>query len=103
MTQRTHQTAWQACSGFQRDLLIAIASQTDPNGLEIKANLEDTHPDSGCAPRLYTNLDELADRGLVAKESAQPSSTYRLTEQGEAVLREAAERLTAVVEPEGQG
>lgn len=98
----THHTTWHALSGFQRDILVAIAAQTAPNGQAIKRHVETAHPEDSTDPRLYDNLDALADQGLVDKTAAQPSNTYRLTDAGQQALHNAADRLTAVVDAEAQ-
>ena len=54
-------------TGFQRDLLYAIAGQEELHGFAIKTELEDYYETETHHGRLYPNLDDLVDKGLVEK------------------------------------
>lgn len=74
-------------TGFQRDLLVVIAGLEDPNGLDVKADLEDYYESTINHGRLYPNLDTLVDRGLVEKGTLdERTNVYRLTDAGHAAL-----------------
>lgn len=69
--------------GFQRDLLFVVGGLEEPNGREVLEEMEDSLTGEVQAARLYTNLDELAERGLVEKSSKDGrTNLYRLTEEG---------------------
>jgi PadR family transcriptional regulator PadR len=71
-------------TGFQRDLLYAIAGLDEPHGLAIKEELEDYYEKEIHHGRLYPNLDTLVDKGLVEKgELDRRTNYYTLTGRGE--------------------
>lgn len=71
-------------SAFQRDLLFTIASLDEPNGLEIKNELDEYYDDDINHGRLYPNLDELVDKGLVEKGTIDDrTNSYSVTRRGE--------------------
>jgi len=73
-------------TGFQRDLLYVIAGSDQPSGQTVKQKL-DTHINNVNHGRLYPNLDELVDHGLVEKGSQdQRTNYYQLTPSGEQLL-----------------
>ncbi|MDF9748273.1 PadR family transcriptional regulator [Natrinema salsiterrestre] len=70
-------------TGFQRDLLYTIAGQDNPHGLAIKEELEDYYEKEIHHGRLYPNLDEVVDKGLVEKgELDQRTNFYKITARG---------------------
>ena len=71
-------------TGFQRDLLTAIARHDDaPHGLAIKEMLEDRYEGEVHHGRLYPNLDALVTKGLVEKsERDRRTNEYTLTSRG---------------------
>ena len=70
-------------TGFQRDILYAIAGKTEPHGLAIQAELEDYYEKNIQHGLLYPNLDTLAERGLIEKGEHDPRTNYySLTQQG---------------------
>ncbi|WP_408960365.1 PadR family transcriptional regulator [Natrinema sp. 74] len=70
-------------TGFQRDLLYTIAGQDDPHGLAIKEELEDYYEKEIHHGRLYPNLDEVVDKGLVEKgELDRRTNYYTITARG---------------------
>lgn len=70
-------------TGFQRDCLYVIAGLDDPHGLAIKEELEDYYGSEVHHGRLYPNLDELVDAGLVEKgQKDRRTNVYGLTESG---------------------
>ncbi|WP_226008225.1 PadR family transcriptional regulator [Natrinema salinisoli] len=70
-------------TGFQRDLLYTIAGQDEPHGLAIKDELEDYYEKEIHHGRLYPNLDEVVDKGLVEKgERDQRTNYYTVTARG---------------------
>jgi DNA-binding PadR family transcriptional regulator len=76
-------------TGFQRDLLTVIAGLENPNGLEIKSEMEHYYESTINHGRLYPNLDTLVDRGLVEKtKQDERTNAYRLTDSGADLLAE---------------
>jgi PadR family transcriptional regulator PadR len=70
-------------TGFQRDQLYLICGLDDPHGLAIKENLEEYFEKEVHHGRLYPNLDELVEKGLVEKgEKDQRTNIYTLTRRG---------------------
>lgn len=67
-------------TGFQRDLLYVVTGRDHPNGLTIKARLEEYYENEIPHSRLYPNLDTLVIKGLVEKGEADQLTNYsRLT------------------------
>ena len=70
-------------TGFQRDLLYAIAGLDDPHGLGIKNELEEYYEKGVHHGRLYPNLDTLVEKGLVEKgELDRRTNFYTVTRRG---------------------
>lgn len=70
-------------TGFKRDLLTVIGGLEDPNGLEVKAALEDYYEGEINHGRLYPNLDDLVAEGYVKKSKRdERTNEYSLTESG---------------------
>jgi DNA-binding PadR family transcriptional regulator len=78
-------------TGFQRDLLYAISSQTKPSGQEIKEILEQDVEEVRHG-RLYPNLDTLVENDYVEKgQLDRRTNYYEITEKGRQLLRERRE------------
>lgn len=91
---RVDETVWGDLTGFKRDLLRVLAGLDAPNGLELEAELKVHYPNLTHA-RVYQNLDQLADDGLITKRSVDNrQNAYSLTDDGETQLEAAADRLT---------
>ena len=76
-------------TGFQRDILYVIAGLDEPNGLEIKAELEEYYQKEIHHGRLYPNLDTLVEEELIEKgEVDRRTNFYTLTDSGRAVLED---------------
>lgn len=74
-------------TGFQRDLLYCIAGTDDPSGQEVRSELEQTSSIEVNHGRLYPNLDDLVDQGLVKKQSKNNrTNLYRLTDQARELI-----------------
>ena len=70
-------------TGFQRDLLTVIAGLENPNGLEIKSEMEHYYESTINHGRLYPNLDNLVEKGLIDKEEIDGrTNAYRVTRRG---------------------
>ncbi|MBX0325666.1 PadR family transcriptional regulator [Halomicroarcula sp. F13] len=91
-------TSYHDLTGFQRDLLEAIAAVDDePYGLALKDYLDDRYADPINHSRLYQNLSQLAELGLLSPEQLdERTNAYRLTDAGRTVLYRHARDLQAV-------
>jgi len=75
-------------TGFQRDLLVVAAGLDEPNGLDIKDDLEGYYTGDINHGRLYPNLDTLVEKGLLEKAKAdERTNRYLLTDRGRRELR----------------
>ncbi|WP_424003100.1 PadR family transcriptional regulator [Haloarcula salina] len=74
-------------TAFQQNILVILAEEPR-YGLAIKRELETYYDDEVNHGRLYPNLDDLVEMGLVEKsELDKRTNQYSLTEEGkEAVL-----------------
>jgi len=70
-------------TGFQRDILYVITGLEEPHGLAVKDELEDYYEQEINHGRLYPNLDDLADKGLIEKgQLDKRTNSYTLTRRG---------------------
>jgi DNA-binding PadR family transcriptional regulator len=78
---------------FQHDLLYVIGSEGPSKGTAIKAVLEERYTTQAVHHgRLYPNLNQLADMGLVDKsERDKRTNEYALTGAGRELLRRDAQ------------
>lgn len=78
-------------TAFQQNIL-AILAEEPMYGLAIKRELETYYDDEVNHGRLYPNLDELVELGLVEKsELDKRTNQYELTTDGEAAIFEQLE------------
>jgi len=99
--QRQARRTWVTLRSFKRDLLVTIAALEAtgdaPYGLQIKEVLSAASGEDINHGRLYPNLDELVDAGLLSKGSKDKrTNTYELTGAGDRVLEAGAARLAEV-------
>jgi len=75
-------TTYYELTGFQRDLLEAIAAVDDePYGLALKDYLDERYADPINHSRLYQNLDRLAELELITRDELDArTNVYTLTE-----------------------
>lgn len=67
-------------TGFQRDVLDAIAGLDEPHGTALKDELEEYYGKEIHYGRLYPNLDRLVDKGLVNKgKKDERTNVYNIT------------------------
>mgnify|MGYP002338723702 CR=1 FL=1 len=79
-------------TGFQRDLLTVIAGLEELHGLRIKEEIQNYYETEIQHGRLYPNLDDLAEKGLIEKgEIDKRTNSYTLTQQGRQALENRAE------------
>ncbi|MFC4451997.1 PadR family transcriptional regulator [Halorussus aquaticus] len=71
-------------TGFQRDILYVIAGLEEPHGLAVKAELDDYYEQEINHGRLYPNLDDIVDKGLLKKgELDKRTNVYTVTQRGQ--------------------
>lgn len=74
-------------SAFQRDLLWALSHEDGRKGLALKTEIADYGGKDINHSRLYQNLNELVEHGLVAKRARdRRTNEYRLTESARRAL-----------------
>jgi len=74
--------------GFQRDLLFVINGLDDPNGQEVLGEMNRAVADEIQHGRLYSNLDDLVEMGLVEKAAKNGrTNRYTLTPAGREILK----------------
>lgn len=90
-------------TGFQRDLLAAIPESPahhhgdHPHGLAVKQTVTAWYGEEINHGRLYPNLDELVENGLVdVVEVNRRTNGYRLTDGGREALSVLGERCEVV-------
>ncbi|MEZ3116614.1 PadR family transcriptional regulator [Halobaculum sp. MBLA0147] len=85
------ETVLPGLSAFQQNVLAVLADEA-MYGLAIKRELETYYDDEVNHGRLYPNLDELVELGLVEKSQLdRRTNRYALTDRGRrTVLRKAA-------------
>jgi len=85
--------AWTDLTGFKRDLLEAIRRLDNDGettyGLAIKREVERVYGEDIHHGRLYPNLDDLVDAGLIEKgQLDRRTNEYQLTSEAEAMLEQ---------------
>ncbi|GGL32587.1 PadR family transcriptional regulator [Halarchaeum grantii] len=85
--QPTVRTVARDLTAFQKNILVVLAEEPR-YGLAVKRELEDYYDEEVNHGRLYPNLDDLVNKGLVEKsELDKRTNQYALTDDGlEAVL-----------------
>jgi PadR family transcriptional regulator PadR len=87
---------WTDLTAFQRDMLTVIERLEDPHGLGIRTELHETtgHEEINHS-RMYPNLDELVDKGLVNKgQKDRRTNSYTLSQRGKRELDRYRDWLT---------
>lgn len=73
---------------FQRTILLVLA-EGPRYGLAIRSALEEYYGSEINHGRVYQNLDDLADMGLIAKQALDDrTNEYSLTDTGETAIRD---------------
>lgn len=80
---------------FQYDLLAVLAKSGDEAyGLGIKRRLSERYDEEINHGRLYPNLDELVEEGLVEKGTIDKrTNSYDVTDEGQNALQQRSEWL----------
>ena len=86
-------------TGFQRDILYVTAGLEEPHGLAIKGELDDYYEQEINHGRLYPNLDDLVDKGLLEKgELDKRTNVYTVTQRGQREIEARREWETQYLE-----
>lgn len=76
-------------TAFQRDILYTIGGLKAPHGLAIKEELEAYYGSEINHGRLYPNLDQLVEQGLIDKgQKDKRTNEYELTAHAKETLRQ---------------
>jgi len=74
-------------TSFQINALACVARLDDPHGLAVKEALEDEYISEIHHGRLYPNLDELVEKGLIKKgKKDRRTNSYAITQRGKREL-----------------
>lgn len=94
-----NETTWYDLIGFQRDLLlVAVECDEVPKGLTLLDRLQDHYSESINQARLYTNLDDLTEVGLIERESVDGrTNAYRVTDRGRELLEQSRAQIAAAL------
>ena len=90
-------TNWHELTGFQRDLLVDIYQMDQPSGQAIRGRLEAEHGEVVTTGRLYPNLDDLVDYGLIDKgEQNRRTNYYEVTNDGRRLVEDTARYFESI-------
>lgn len=79
--------AFAELTGFRRDIVATLAESGPVKGTAVKEEIEELYGESIHHGRLYPNLEELIDAGLIEKgEIDRRTNEYGLSDRGEAAL-----------------
>lgn len=90
-----HQEFRRDLTKFQTRALAVVASGDGMHGLAIKEELEDYYESEVNHGRLYPNLDDLVEQGLVEKSELDGrTNEYAITADGQSFLESELDWLT---------
>ncbi|MDB9235115.1 helix-turn-helix transcriptional regulator [Halorubrum ezzemoulense] len=99
-------TAWYDLLGFQRDLLLVAAEvegEELPKGLTLKERLEARYSGPINHGRLYSNLGDLEDEGLIESERFDGrTNAYRVTDRARELLAGRRDAIDAALDAGGE-
>ena len=76
-------------TSFQRDILYCTAALDEPSGVQIRRELEEYSSTDVNHGRLYPNLDQLVEEGLLNKDQKDNrTNLYALTPLGKELIVE---------------
>ncbi|NYT12019.1 MAG: PadR family transcriptional regulator [Methanomassiliicoccales archaeon] len=86
-------------TGFLKLMLLKLISEEPSHGYALMQNIE-SHTDQDWRPSpgsIYPALQELEKKGLISFESVGRQKVYRITPEGEIVLKQAVSHLKMVL------
>ena len=82
---------WFDLNGSKRDLLVEIYQLDQPSGQDIRRRMEAEHDEEVTHGRLYSNLNDLVDVGLLDKgELDLRTNYYQITKDGQRLVEDTA-------------
>jgi DNA-binding PadR family transcriptional regulator len=88
---------WFDLNAFQRDLVVEIYQMDQPSGQAISGRLEAEHGVDVTHTRLYSNLDDLVDLGLLDKgEQDLRTNYYQITNDGQTLVEDTARYFESI-------
>ncbi|SDF95920.1 PadR family transcriptional regulator [Halorientalis regularis] len=101
-TESTDDVSATDLTAFQKEALFAIArleaSENDSYGLGIKRQLAERLGEDVNHGRLYPNLDDLVEQGILQKaQMDKRTNRYTLTDDGKELLRDYRDYVTETV------
>ena len=88
---------WFDLTGFERDLIVEIYQMDQPSGQSIRRRIEAEHGEDVTSTRLYSNLNDLVDYGLIDKgEQNHRTNYYEVTNDGRRLVEETARYFASI-------
>jgi len=88
---------WFDLTGFQRDILVEIYQMDQPSGQAIRGRIEAEHGEDVTNTRLYSNLNDLVDYGLIDKgEQNRRTNYYEVTNDGQRLVEDTARYFESI-------
>ena len=88
---------WFDLTGFERDLLVEIYQMEQPSGQAIRDRMEAEHGEDVTTTRLYSNLNDLVDYGLLDKgEQNFRTNYYQITNDGQRLVEDTARYFESI-------
>jgi len=88
---------WFDLNSSKRDLLVEIYQMDQPSGQDIRGRIEAEHGEDVKHGRLYPNLDDLVDVGLIDKgEQNLRTNYYEITNDGRLLVEDTARYFASI-------
>ena len=88
---------WFDLNSSKRDLLVEIYQMDQPSGQDIRHRMKAEHNEDVDHGRLYPNLDDLVDYGLIYKgEQNLRSNCYQITNDGRRLVEDTARYFASI-------
>ena len=87
---------WFDLNSSKRDLLVEIYQLDQPSGQDIRGRMKAEHDEDVDHGRLYPNLNDLVDYGLIDKgEQDLRTNYYEITDDGRRLVEETAQSFAS--------
>ena len=88
---------WFDLNSSNRDLLVEIYQMDHPSGQAIRHRMQAEHGEDVTTTRLYSNLNDLVDHGLLDKgEQDQRTNSYEVTNDGRRLVEDTARYFESI-------